>query len=151
MRIWVDADACPREVRAILQKAAVRLKVPLVMVANQVIPIPESEWLSTRVVPVRADEADKQIVAELDAGDLVITADVPLAADVVEKGAHALDPRGEMYDAENVRSRLSERNFMEGMRSAGLVQGGPAEYGDVDKQRFAAALDRFLTRRLRGR
>ena len=149
MRIWVDADACPREVRAILQKAAVRLKIPMVLVANAVIPVPESEWISTLVVPPRADEADKRIVSELEAGDLVITADVPLAAEVVEKEAWALDPRGELYDADNVRSRLSERDFMEGMRSAGLVQGGPSEYGDVDKQRFAAALDRFLTRRLR--
>ena len=151
MRIWVDADACPREARAILRKASRRLNIPMVLVSNHDLGEPNTDLVRTIIVASRADEADKTIARELEAGDLVITADIPLAAEVVAKGADCIDTRGEHFTEDDVNVRLSQRNIMEGLRAAGLVQGGPSEYGDVDKQRFAATLDRLLTRRMRDR
>lgn len=149
LRIWVDADATPRDVRRVLLKAARRLDLPLIFVANHDLGIETSQRVEMRFVRPGADVADRVIAAEAEAGDLVITADVPLAAVLVEQGITAIDPRGDEYHEDDIRTRLSERNFMDTMRSAGLVQGGPAEYGNDDLQRFAATLDRWLTRRLR--
>ena len=147
----MDADACPREARHILRRASRRLQIPLVFVSNHDLGEPRTELVSPRIVPPRADEADQTIAREVEPGDLVITADVPLAAEVVGRGADAMDTRGEQFDEDDVHVRLSQRNLMEELRGAGLVQGGPSEYGDVDKQRFAAALDRWLTRQMRER
>ncbi|MFZ5586552.1 MAG: YaiI/YqxD family protein [Thermodesulfobacteriota bacterium] len=147
-RIWIDADGCPRPVKEVVFRASQRLKVPVVMVADRMLGRPGSVLVTTVVVPRDMDSADKHIAEKLDPGDLVITADLPLAAAVVERGATAVNPRGELYTAENVRERLSMRDFMMGLRETGEIMGGPAPYGKKDKERFAAALDRWLTRRL---
>jgi hypothetical protein len=149
MRIWVDGDALPREARSILQRASQRLQVPMTFVANSDLGILNSKLWDMVIVPPRADAADQRIVQDVEPGDLVITADIPLAAEVVERGAEALDPRGKQITDDDARAQLSMRDFMESMRSAGMIRGGPSEYGDVDKQKFAAALDRWLTRRLK--
>ena len=151
MKIWVDADACPREVRQILIKAARRTEVPVVFVGNHNLDVPSSPLFEMRVVKPGADEADKEIARCVEEHDLVITADIPLAAIVCEKGADALDPRGDHYTDEDVRTRLSTRDFMEDMRSAGWVSGGPKSYGDKEKRAFASVLDRILTRYQRRR
>lgn len=151
MKIWVDADACPGEVRQVLLRASRRLQIPLVFVANSNVNVFLSDLVSVRIVPPRADEADKVITEDVEEGDLVITADIELAANVVDKKADAIDPRGMQYTEDNVRSRLTMRNIMEDLRGAGMVSGGPGEYGDLEKQKFAATLDRLLTRRLRRR
>ena len=147
MKIWVDADACPQEVKEILYKTADRLKVPTVLVANMKLRTPDIPSVSMIQVPGGADVADEYIVEHLSAGDFVITADIPFAAKVVEKGALAIDPRGEVYTEENVGERLSLRNFMMEMRSSGLVHGGPPPMATADRKKFAAALDRELTKR----
>ncbi len=147
MKIWVDADACPQEVKEILYKTAERLEVPTVLVANTKLRTPDLPCVSMIPVPGGPDAADTYIVEHLAAGDFVITADVPFAARAVERGALAIDPRGEVYTEENVGERLSLRNFMMDMRSGGLVQGGPRPMAATDRHKFAAALDRELTRR----
>lgn len=147
MKIWVDADACPQEVKEILYKAAERLGVPTTLVANMKLRTPDVPSLSTIRVPGGPDAADAYIIEHLAAGDFVITADVPFVAKAVEKGALAIDPRGEVYTEENAGERLSLRNFMMEMRSGGLVQGGPPPMAAADRRKFAAALDRELTRR----
>ncbi len=149
MKIWVDGDALPREARSILLRASQRLQVPITFVANADLGVPISKLCEMVIVPTRLDAADLRIVQEVEAGDLVITADVPLASAAVDKGATALDSRGKEYTADDARTQLSMRNFMESMRSAGLVQGGPSGYGNTHKKKFAAALDRWLTQRLR--
>ncbi len=149
MRIWIDGDALPREARWILQKASRRLQVPMTFVANADLQIGNSALWQMVVVPTKSDAADQHIAQHVAPGDLVITADVPLAAEVVEKGAAAIDPRGKETTADDARAQLSMRNVMESLRSAGLVHGGPSEYGNADKQKFAAALDRWLTRNVR--
>ncbi len=147
MKMWVDADACPVVVRDILFRAAVRTGVELTLVANQALDTPSSPNINTLQVPQGFDVADDEIVRRLDAGDLVITSDIPLAAEVIEKGGHALSPRGEMHTTENIRARLNMRDFLDTMRASGVdTGGGPAAFSQRDKQAFANNLDRFLTR-----
>lgn len=144
--VWVDADACPRVIREILFRAAKRLELPVILVANHVIPIPNSPWISCRQVPQGFDVADDYIVEQVAGKDLVITADIPLSAEVIEKGAGVISPRGEQLTSENIKPRLNMRDFMDTMRSSGEVGGGPPALGDRDKQAFANALDRYLAR-----
>ncbi len=147
MKIWVDADACPVVVKDILFRAAARTGVELTLVANQPLATPSSPNINTLQVANGFDVADDEIVKRLDAGDLVITSDIPLAAEVIEKGGHALSPRGEMHTTENIRARLNMRDFMDTMRASAVdTGGGPAAFSQRDKQAFANNLDRFLTR-----
>jgi len=146
MKIWVDADACPVVIRAILFRAAARTGVVVTLVANQPIRTPPSRHIKTLQVPPGFDVADDEIVKRLDAGDLVITSDIPLAAEVIEKGGYVLSPRGEMYSAENIRDRLNMRDFIDTLRSSGIDTGGPSVMNQGDRQAFANHLDQFLTR-----
>ena len=147
MKIWVDADACPGVVKEILFRAADRTGVQLTLVANQALNTPSSPNVNSVQVPRGFDVADDEIVKRLEAGDLVITSDIPLAAEVIEKGGHALSPRGEMHTTENIRARLNMRDFLDTMRSSGVeMGGGPAAFSQRDKQTFANELDRFLTK-----
>lgn len=146
MKIWVDADACPNVIKEILFRAAERRKIELILVANQAMRLPPSQFIRFMQVPTGLDVADKRIVELLDASDLVITADIPLAAAVIDKQALALNPRGELYTRENVRERLSVRNFMDGLRSGGVNTGGPPVLTNKDKQAFANALDAWLSK-----
>ncbi|MCB1677073.1 MAG: YaiI/YqxD family protein [Halioglobus sp.] len=146
MSIWVDADACPRAIREILFRAAVRVQRPLTLVANHPLPVPRSTYISCRQVPRGFDVADDYIAQQVAAGDLVITSDIPLAAQVIDKGAGVISPRGEQFTRDTVRQRLNLRDFMETMRATGEVHGGPAALHDRDKQTFANALDRYLAR-----
>ena len=150
MKIWVDADACPAVVRDMLFKASRRTGVALTMVANQPVRVPGDPQISALQVSSGFDVADDAIVERAEPGDLVITADIPLAAEVIEKGALALNPRGELYTTETIRSRLNMRDFMDTMRSSGIQSGGPAAYGQREKQAFANQLDRLLARRPQG-
>lgn len=145
MHIWVDADACPKVIKEILYRAAERVRVPLTLVANRPLWVPSSPYIKTLKVPAGFDVADKQIVDEIQSNDLVITADIPLAAAVIEKGGHALNPRGELYTESSVRERLSVRDFMDELRGAGVVTGGPSEFNKGDRKEFANALDRILS------
>lgn len=144
--ILVDADACPVVIKEILYRAANRTKTPLLLVANQFLQIPKSEYIRMFQVEKGFDVADHEITRRVETGDLVITADIPLAADVIAKGATALSPRGELYDEANIKARLSMRDFMEELRSAGVNTGGPAPLNNGDKQAFASALDGWLTK-----
>ncbi len=144
MKIWVDADACPGVIKDILYRAADRAQVQLTLIANQMLRVPPSPWIRALQVPAGFDVADQRIVQEVAAGDLVITADVPLAAQVIAKGALALDPHGELFDANNILERLTLRNFMEGLRSSGVETGGPAAFSAADRQAFANRLDGLL-------
>ena len=146
MKIWVDADACPALVRDMLFKASRRTGVALTMVANQPVRVPADPQISALQVSSGFDVADDAIVERAEPGDLVITADIPLAAEVIEKGALALNPRGELYTTETIRSRLNMRDFMDTMRSSGIQSGGPAAYGQREKQAFANQLDRLLAK-----
>ena len=146
MHIWVDADACPAVIKDILFRVAERTKLPLTLMANRLLRVPPSPYIRARQVPMGFDVADQHIMDELAAGDLVITADIPLAAALIEQGAFALSPRGEFYSAENIRERLGMRDFMEGLRGAGIDISGPATLSQADRQAFARALDRFLAR-----
>ncbi|WP_028488625.1 YaiI/YqxD family protein [Thiothrix lacustris] len=146
MQIWVDADACPNVIKEILFRAAERLQIRTTLVANQPLRIPPSLYIKTIQVPAGFDVADNRIVQDLEAGDLVITADIPLAAEVIEKQGHALNPRGQFYTPENIRERLRIRNAMEEMRNSGMVTGGAPALNQSDRQAFANQLDRFLTR-----
>ena len=148
LKIWIDADACPRAVKGLVFRASERLKIAVVLVADR--PVARGGWpmVSTMVVPRDMDSADQHIVKNLRSGDLVITADLPLAAAVVDQGATAINPRGEIYTEENVRERLSMRDFFMSLREAGQELGGPPPFSRKDKERFAASLDRFLNRRL---
>ena len=147
MKIWVDADACPVAVKEILFRAADRTGVELTLVANQPLSTPSSANINTVQVPRGFDVADDEIVKRLEAGDLVITSDIPLAAEVIEKGGHALSPRGELHTTENIGARLNMRDFLDTMRSSGVeMGGGPAAFSQRDKQEFANNLDRFLTK-----
>jgi uncharacterized protein YaiI (UPF0178 family) len=151
MKIWVDADACPVVIKEILFRAAERVQVPVTLVANQPIRVPPSRFVRSVQVAAGFDVADNEIVARLDPGDLVITADIPLAAEVIEKGGHALNPRGELYSADTIRSRLDVRDFMETLRASGVDTGGPPALHPRDRQAFANQLDRFLHRNARER
>jgi uncharacterized protein YaiI (UPF0178 family) len=146
MQILVDADACPRVAKEILFRAAQRTNVPVVLVANQHMHIPDSELFSLVQVGEGLDVADERIVELTEEGDLVVTADIPLANLVVEKGGTALNPRGELYTANNVRQRLNMRDFMADLRGSGIETGGPPAYSQRNSQEFANALDRFLTK-----
>ena len=147
MHIWVDADACPGVIKDILFRAAERLQIPLTLVANRPLRVPQSPLIRTLQVPRGFDVADNEIAGRLEAGDLVITADIPLASDAIGRGAHAIDPRGELYTADNIRERLQMRNFMDELRGSGVQTGGPATLDQADRKRFADQLDRFLARR----
>ena len=148
MQIWVDADACPGVIKEIIFRAAERLQIQTILVANQMLRTPPSKYIRAIQVPSGFDVADRHIVDQLNPGDLVITADIPLAAFVIERGGHALNPRGEMYTTANIQERLSMRNFMESLRSAGVETGGPAAFGQADRQAFGNALDRFLAKQV---
>jgi uncharacterized protein YaiI (UPF0178 family) len=145
VQIWVDADACPKVIKEILYRAAQRVRVPLTLVANRPLRTPRSPYINSIQVPAGLDVADNQIVDRIQPNDLVVTADIPLAAAVIEKGAHALDPRGELYTESSVRERLSVRDFMDELRGAGVVTGGPSGLSQGDRKAFANELDRFLT------
>ncbi len=147
MKIWVDADACPVVIKEILYRAADRTGVQLTLVANQPLHTPSSANIKTLQVPHGFDVADDEIVKRLSTGDLVITSDIPLAAEVIAKGGHALSPRGELHTTENIGARLNMRDFLDTMRSSGVeMGGGPAAFSQRDKQEFANNLDRFLTK-----
>jgi len=146
MKIWVDADACPAVIKDILFRAAERTGIQLTLVANHPLRIPRSQNIKFLQVPSGSDVADKEIVERIVSGDLVITADIPLAAQVVEKGGQALDPRGELYSAENIRGRLNMRDFMDTLRANGIDTGGPPALSQRDRQSFANHLDTILTR-----
>lgn len=149
MQIWVDADACPGEVKDVLYRTSKRLQIPITLVANQMMFVPRSNLIRFELVGAGANVADQRIVKLLNAGDLVISADIPLAAAAVAKGATVLDPRGVVLDAETVGSRLAVRNLMDELRGSGLETGGPAAYSAKNRQDFANQLDRLLTRLLR--
>ena len=149
MKIWVDADACPAAIKDILYRAAHRAQVPLTLIANQMLRVPPSPWIRALQVPSGFDVADQRIVEEAVSGDLVITADIPLAAQAIVKGACVLDPRGDLLDASNIEERLTMRNFMEGLRSGGIDTGGPAAFSAADRQAFANRLDSLLAKRRR--
>ncbi len=144
MKIWVDADACPVVIKEILFRAAERTGVRLTLVANQPVPVPPSRLIQSIQVASGFDVADNEIVKRLDAGDLVITGDIPLAAEVIEKGGHALNPRGELYTTDNIKARLTMRDFMETLRSSGVDTGGPPPLSQSDRQAFANHLDKIL-------
>ena len=146
MKIWVDADACPVVIKEILFKAAVRTGVMVTLVANQFINTPPSPKIKFIQVGSGFDVADNEIVKRLDAGDLVITADIPLADEAIEKGAYALNPRGELYTKANIKARLNMRDFMESLRSSGVDTGGPPALNKTDRQAFANQLDKLLTK-----
>ena len=144
MKIWVDADACPVVIKEILFRAAERKALELILVANQALSVPRSRYISTLKVKAGFDVADNEIVSRVSAGDLVITSDIPLAAEVIEKGAVALSGRGEMFTAENIRARLNMRDFMDTLRSSGIQTGGPPPLSKQDRKSFADHLDRLL-------
>lgn len=144
MKIWVDADACPVVIKEILFRAAERTEVQLTLVANKSMRIPPSLWIKFLQVTQGFDVADNEIVKRVGIGDLVITSDIPLAAEVIEKGGHALTPRGERFSADNIRERLNMRDFMETLRASGVDTGGPAAFSQSDRKAFANQLDKFL-------
>ncbi|AJR08874.1 YaiI/YqxD family protein [Photobacterium gaetbulicola] len=146
MKIWVDADACPNVVKEILFRAANRVGVAVTLVANQFIRVPPSPHIKSIQVEPGFDVADNYIVQQAEPGDLVITADIPLADEVITKGAHALNPRGEMYTKDTIKQRLQMRDFMETMRSSGVQTGGPAPLSQADRQNFGNKLDAFLAK-----
>jgi uncharacterized protein len=149
MQLWVDADACPKAVKEIVYRAADRRQVNTTFVANAPLSLPRSPFLHFIRVESGFDVADREIARRVQPGDLVITADIPLAADVIERGGFALNPRGEFYSPDNVKSALSMRNFMDGLRGAGTLTGGPATFSQRDRTTFANQLDRFLTKHLK--
>ena len=146
MQIWVDADACPAVIKEIIFRAAERRQIETTLVANQMLRTPPSKYIRAIQVPHGFDVADAHIIGEVATGDLVVTADIPLASAVIERGAHALNPRGELYTTASIRERLSMRNFMEELRSAGIDTGGPNAFSQADRQAFANQLDRFLAK-----
>lgn len=146
MKIWVDADACPVVIKDILFRAAERTGAELTLVANQALRIPASDNINFVKVSSGFDVADNEIVKRLGVGDLVITGDIPLAAEVIEKGGHALNPRGELYAADTIKDRLTMRDFMDTLRGSGIDTGGPPALTKSDRQSFANNLDKFLTK-----
>jgi uncharacterized protein YaiI (UPF0178 family) len=147
MHIWVDADACPAVIKDILFRLADRAQINVTLVANQLIRVPGSRFIRALQVPAGADAADAEIVERVSAGDIVVTADIPLAAQVLEKGGLPLNPRGEWYTRDTIEQQLTMRSFMEELRGAGVDTGGPAAFSQGDRQNFANALDRELARR----
>jgi uncharacterized protein YaiI (UPF0178 family) len=146
MKIWVDADACPVAIKEILYRAANRTRIEQTLIANQMLRVPASPWIKALQVPSGFDVADQRIAQEAAAGDIVVTADVPLAALVIAQGAVVIDPRGELLDKGNIQERLTMRNFMETLRSSGVETGGPSALSPADRQAFANQLDRLLAR-----
>ncbi len=146
MQIWVDADACPVVIRDILFRASERTRIPLTLVANQPVRVPALRWIKALQVAAGFDAADRHIIEQVHADDLVVTADIPLAAAVIERQALALNPRGMLYTEHNIRERLAMRNLMDELRSSGLASGGPAPLSQADRQAFARELDRWLAR-----
>ena len=144
MQIWVDADACPNVIKEILFRAADRVAVQVTLVANQAIQVPRSQHIRSIQVASGFDVADNYIVQQAKVGDLVITADIPLASEAIDKGCLALNPRGELYTTENIRQRLNMRDFMDTMRSSGVDTGGPPAFSKADRMAFANQLDRLL-------
>ena len=144
MKIWVDADACPVPIREILFRAAERAPCECILVANNPIPIPRGEWVKMLQVPRGFDVADNEIVSRVEINDLVITSDIPLAAEIIEKQAHALSPRGERFDASTIKSLLSVRDLMDTLRGSGIQSGTQAPFSHSDRQAFANQLDRFI-------
>ena len=147
MHIWVDADACPKVIKDILFRAATRTGIPLTLVANQTLHVPPSPLIRSVQVAAGFDVADNEIVKRVAAGDLVITSDLPLAAEVIEKGVHVLSHRGEWYSAANIRPLLNMRDFMDNLRASGIQTGGPPPMSQSERQAFAGHLDRFLASR----
>ncbi len=146
MQIWVDADACPKVIKEILYRAAERVKCDLILVANQNLAVPKSPFIQSVRVNPGFDVADNHIVQHVSANDLVITADIPLAAEVIAKGAQALNPRGELYDPNSIKQKLTMRDFMDEMRGSGVLTGGPPPLSQTERREFANALDRILNR-----
>ena len=146
MKIWVDADACPNPIKEILFRAAERTGIALVLVANHEIRIKPSRHISFLRVGSGFDVADNEIVKRLDAGDLVVTGDIPLAAEIIDKQAHALSPRGELFTSDNIKARLTMRDLMESLRSSGIDSGGQAPLNHGDRKAFADQLDRIISR-----
>ncbi|WP_343584908.1 YaiI/YqxD family protein [Herbaspirillum sp.] len=151
MQIWVDADACPGVIKDMLFRVADRTGIVVTLVANRGLRTPPSRHIKSIVVPAGFDVADREIVKLAQAGDLVVTADIPLAAEVVAKGGAALNPRGELYTADNIRHHLSMRNFMEELRSSGMETGGPPAFSQSDGRAFARELDRYVQKSQAGR
>ena len=145
-QIWVDADACPKVIKEILYRAAERVKIELILVANQPLQVPGSRYIRTVQVGAGFDIADNYIVQQIEPGDLVITADIPLAAEVIPKWCLALNPRGDLYTEEDIRQRLNMRDFLDTLRGSGIQTGGPAALNQSDRQAFANQLDRLLAR-----
>ena len=145
-QIWVDADACPKVIKEILYRAADRVGVPLILVANQPLQVPRSRNIRSIQVGAGFDVADNHIVQQTQTGDLVITADIPLAAEVIARGCLALNPRGELYTEDNIRERLNMRDFMDTLRGSGVDTGGPPSFSQADRLAFANQLDRLLAR-----
>ncbi len=144
MQIWVDADACPVVIKEILYRAAERTQIPLILVANQPLNTPRSPYISSRRVESGFDVADNYIAAQVQPGDIVVTSDIPLAAEVLEKGGDALNPRGERYSTDSIRQKLTMRDFMDTMRASGIQSGGPPPLSQTDRRNFANELDRLL-------
>ncbi|MFO1199442.1 MAG: YaiI/YqxD family protein [Burkholderiaceae bacterium] len=149
MQIWVDADACPGVIKDILFRAAVRTKLTVTLVANRWLQTPPSPFIRSLQVAGGFDVADREIVARMSPGDLVVTADIPLASQVIAAGGVALNPRGELYSEANIAEHLARRNFLDELRSSGVVTGGPPPFDPRDQKAFAGALDRFLARHAR--
>lgn len=150
MKIWVDADACPVVIREIICRAAMRTKVETCFVSNHPLPLPKSPFIKKLQVSSGFDVADNEIAKRVESGELVITSDIPLAAEVIEKQGQALSPRGELYTTENIRARLNIRDFMDTLRSSGIETGGAPALSQADRQAFANHLDRILTQSLKG-
>jgi len=146
MKIWVDADACPVVIKEILFRAAERTKTMVILVANQAIPHPTSDFIRSLQVSRGFDVADNEIVKQAQTGDLVVTADIPLAADVLRKGCHAINPRGEKYSPESINAQLTMRDFMDTLRGSGTHTGGPPPLNQTDRQHFANQLDRLIVK-----
>lgn len=146
MQIWVDADACPSVIKEILYRAAERKQVMLTLVANQPLNVPRSPWIHSKRVGSGFDVADDYIAGAVEPGDIVITADIPLAADVLKRGAHAINPRGERYSQDSINQILGMRDFMDTLRSSGIQTGGPPPLNQTDRRNFANELDRLLAK-----
>jgi len=151
MTIWIDADACPNVIKEMLYRAADRTHTQLTLIANQPLRTPPSPYIRSVQVSAGFDVADNEIVRRVEDGDLVITSDIPLAAEAIEKGALVITPRGEQLSAENVRARLNMRDFLDTLRSSGIQSGGPSAITDSDKREFANQLDRYLAKARQGR